>query len=55
MLLVLVFKLSGQADPGALRQLLYLWLLQKAKEEKSIPSMEHIPQQQLHLQPTPWC
>lgn len=53
MLTVLVFRLSGQAGTGALRQLLNLWLLQKAKEESSnSPSVE---QQQLHLQQTPWC
>lgn len=55
MLVVLVFRLAGQADTRALRQLLYLWVLQKAKQEKSSLSMEHILQQQLHLQQTLWC
>lgn len=55
MLMVLVLRLAGQADTGALKQLLYLWLLQKAEQEKSSPSVEHILQQQLHLQQTLWC
>lgn len=43
MLMFLVFKLSGQADTGGLSQLLYLWLLQKDKQDNSSPSMEHPP------------